>query len=86
MGDTLAYQRSLPQFTRLHFLVSVGWYKRHGHVAIRTFKVTLDSDLNAGEYAFFMGTGQQAMMTEGRVSAGSGGTVAGRIYDFNVPD
>jgi len=56
------------------------------HVAIRTFKVTLDSDLNAGEYAFFMGTGQQAMMTEGRVSAGSGGTVAGRIYDFNVPD
>jgi hypothetical protein len=59
---------------------------RFEHVAIRTFKVTLESDLAAGEYAFFMGTGQQAMMAEGRVSASSGGTVAGRIYDFCVPD
>ena len=56
------------------------------HVAIRTFKITLDSDLSAGEYAFFMATGQQAMMTEGRISADSGGTVAGRIYDFSVAD
>jgi len=56
------------------------------HVAIRTFKITLDSDLSTGEYAFFMATGQQAMMTEGRISADSGGTVAGRIYDFSVPD
>ena len=56
------------------------------HVAIRTFKITLDSDLSAGEYAFFVATGQQAMMTEGRISADSGGTVAGRIYDFSVAD
>ena len=56
------------------------------HVAIRTFKIMLDSDLAPGEYAFFMATGQQAMMTEGRISADSGGTVVGRIYDFSVPD
>ena len=56
------------------------------HVAIRTFKVTLEADLNPGEYAFFMGTGQQAMMASARGSAGSGGAASGRIYDFSVPD
>jgi hypothetical protein len=59
---------------------------RFEHVAIRTFKVTPDSDLHAGEYAFFMATGQQPMMAQGRISADSGGTVSGRIYDFSVPD
>jgi len=56
------------------------------HVAIRTFKITLDSDLKSGEYAFFMGTGQQVMMASGHGSSPSGGSTAGRIYDFSVPE
>ena len=59
---------------------------RFEHLATRTFKLTLDSDLHPGEYAFFMATGQQSMMAEGKISADSGGTVSGRIYDFSVPD
>jgi hypothetical protein len=46
----------------------------------------LDSDLKPGEYAFFMGTGQQGMMAGRDVSASSGGSAAGRIYDFSVPE
>jgi hypothetical protein len=56
------------------------------HVAIRTFKVTLDSDLKPGEYAFFMGTGQQVMMASGHGTSPSGGSATGRIYDFSVPE
>jgi hypothetical protein len=56
------------------------------HVAIRTFRVTVDRDLAPGEYAFFMGTSQQAMMSSGTISSGSGGSAAGRIFDFSVPD
>lgn len=56
------------------------------HVAIRTYRVKLDEDLKPGEYAFFMGTGQQAMMSSSTVSSSSGGSASGRIYDFTVPD
>ena len=56
------------------------------HVAVRYFKVVLDSDLKPGEYAFFMGTGQQTMMGGGRGASPSGGAATGRIYDFSVPE
>lgn len=56
------------------------------HVGIRTYKVTLDNDLKPGEYAFFMGTGQQATMASARGSARSGGSASGRIYDFTIPE
>lgn len=56
------------------------------HVGIRTYKVTLDSDLKPGEYAFFMGTGQQATMASSRGAARSGGSASGRIYDFTIPE
>jgi hypothetical protein len=56
------------------------------HVGIRTYKITLDRDLKPGEYAFFMGTGQTSMMGAGRVNTSSGGSTAGRIYDFSIPE
>jgi hypothetical protein len=56
------------------------------HVGIRTYKITLGQDLAAGEYAFFMGTGQSAMMSGATGGDRSGGVVAGRIYDFTVPE
>ena len=56
------------------------------HVGVRTYKIVLDSDLKPGEYAFFMGTGQENTMANRNVSASSGGTTAGRVYDFNVPE
>jgi len=56
------------------------------HVAMRTYRITLPNDLKPGEYAFFMGTGQQAMMSNSTVASSSGGAAAGRIYDFTVPD
>lgn len=56
------------------------------HVGVRTYKITLDGDLKPGEYAFFMGTGQQDMMAGRNVSASSGGSTAGRIYDFSIPE
>jgi hypothetical protein len=56
------------------------------HVGIRTYKITLDGDLTAGEYAFFMGTGQQSTMASAKGSARSGGSASGRIYDFSVPE
>jgi hypothetical protein len=55
------------------------------HVAIRTYRITLEQDLKAGEYAFFMGTGQQSMMSSNRGGT-SGGSASGRIYDFTIPD
>lgn len=56
------------------------------HVAVRTYRLTLDGDLKPGEYGFFMGTGQQTMMAGGSGSSRSGGSASGRIYDFTVPD
>jgi hypothetical protein len=57
------------------------------HVGIRVYRVTLDSDLEPGEYAFFLGTGTQASMSGGnRGSARSGGSAGGRIYDFSIPE
>jgi hypothetical protein len=53
------------------------------HVGIRTYKVTLDQDLQPGEYAFFMATGEQVEST-GR--QGTGGAMTGRIYDFSLPE
>lgn len=53
------------------------------HVGIRTYKVTLVQDLNPGEYAFFMATGEQ-MGSTGR--QGTGGAATGRIYDFSLPE
>jgi len=56
------------------------------HVGIRMYKVTLEGDLKPGEYAFFMGTGDQANMSAGRVSSSSGGSAGGRVYDFSIPE
>lgn len=56
------------------------------HVGIRIYRITLDGDLKPGEYAFFMGTGTQANMSAGRVSSSSGGSAAGRVYDFSIPE
>jgi hypothetical protein len=56
------------------------------HVAIRTYRVTLGSELKPGEYAFFMGTSQSAMISSGRGTNSSGGAASGRIYDFTVPE
>ncbi|HMK23301.1 MAG TPA: hypothetical protein VK466_13280 [Terriglobales bacterium] len=58
---------------------------RAEHVAVRTYRVTLEEDLKAGEYGFFMETGQQAMMSSNKGGT-SGGAATGRLYDFTVPD
>ena len=56
------------------------------HAGIRTYKIKLDAAIKPGEYAFFMGTGQQATMAGGSTGgARSGGAAAGRIYDFRIP-
>ena len=54
------------------------------HIGIRTYKVTLRQDLNPGEFAFFMATGQQLNGTDKR--SGTGGAANGRIYDFSLPE
>jgi hypothetical protein len=59
---------------------------RSEHVGIRMYRITLDTDLKPGEYAFFMGTGQSASMSGARGGNRSGGVASGRIYDFNIPD
>ena len=57
------------------------------HVGIRIYKVTLNADLKAGEYGFFLGTGNQSNMSGGNLgSARSGGSAGGRIYDFAIPE
>lgn len=53
------------------------------HVGIRTYKVMIDQDLQPGEYAFFMATGEQVEST-GR--QGTGGAMTGRVYDFSLPE
>ena len=55
------------------------------HVALRTYRIEIDQDLKAGEYAFFMGTGAQAMMSSNR-GGSSGGSASGRIYDFTIQE
>src|SRR5580698_6651134 len=54
------------------------------HAGIRTYKLKIEAALKpGGEYAFFMGTGQQANMAGGGTGgARSGGAAAGRVYDF----
>src|SRR5271170_7986040 len=57
------------------------------HAGIRTYKVKLDAAMKPGEYAFFMGTGQQATMAGGSSGgARSGGAAVGRVYDFRIPE
>jgi hypothetical protein len=56
------------------------------HVAMRTYKIKLNSDLKPGEYAFFMGTSQSTAISSGRGTNSSGGSTAGRIYDFTIPE
>jgi len=57
------------------------------HVGIRTYRLKLAADMRPGEYAFFMGTGQQATMAGGSSGgARSGGAAAGRVYDFRIPE
>ncbi|HEY1470155.1 MAG TPA: hypothetical protein VGF61_14015 [Candidatus Acidoferrum sp.] len=57
------------------------------HVGIRAYKITLESTLKPGEYAFFLGTGAQSNMSGGGMgSARSGGSASGRVYDFAIPE
>jgi len=57
------------------------------HVGIRMYKLKLEAEMKPGEYAFFMGTGQQATMAGGSSGgARSGGAASGRVYDFRVPE
>jgi hypothetical protein len=59
---------------------------RAEHTGVRVYKVTLDSDLKPGEYAFFLGTGAQSNMSGGDLGASrSGGSATGKIYDFSIP-
>jgi hypothetical protein len=57
------------------------------HAGIRTYKVRPNVVMKPGEYAFFMGTGQQSTMAGGSTGgARSGGAAAGRVYDFRIPE
>jgi hypothetical protein len=57
------------------------------HAGIRTYRIRLEAAMRPGEYAFFMGTGQQATMAGGSTGgARSGGAAAGRVYDFRIPE
>jgi hypothetical protein len=57
------------------------------HAGIRTYKIKLAAEMKPGEYAFFMGTGQQANMAGGSSGgARSGGAATGRVYDFRIPE
>jgi hypothetical protein len=56
------------------------------HMGIRIYKITLNEDLKPGQYAFFMGTGQSAMMSGARGGNRSGGVASGRVYDFSIPE
>jgi len=56
------------------------------HAGIRTYRLKLAADMKPGEYAFFMGTGQQSTMAGGSSGgARSGGAASGRVYDFRIP-
>jgi hypothetical protein len=56
------------------------------HVGIRIYKLSLNSDLKPGEYAFFMGTGQQSATGSDMGGKGAGGAATGRVYDFTIPE
>jgi len=57
------------------------------HAGIRTYKIKPDAAMKPGEYAFFMGTGQQATMAGGSMGgARSGGAASGKVYDFRIPE
>jgi hypothetical protein len=57
------------------------------HVGIRMYRLKLAAEMKPGEYAFFMGTGQQATMAGGSSGgARSGGAASGRVYDFRIPE
>jgi hypothetical protein len=56
------------------------------HIGIRIYRITLNEDLKPGQYAFFMSTGQSAMMSGARGGNRSGGVASGRIYDFSIPE
>jgi hypothetical protein len=59
---------------------------RAEHAGVRVYRVSLDSDLKPGEYAFFLGTGAQSNMSGGDLGASrSGGNATGKIYDFSIP-
>jgi hypothetical protein len=59
---------------------------RADHMGIRVYRITLNEDLKPGQYAFFMGTGQSAMMSAAKGGNRSGGVASGRIYDFSIPE
>lgn len=56
------------------------------HVGIRIYRLSLNSDLKPGEYAFFMGTGQQSATAGEMAGKGAGGAATGRVYDFTIPE
>lgn len=56
------------------------------HVGIRIYKVSLNSVLRPGEYAFFMGTGQQSATAGELAGKGAGGAATGRVFDFTIPE
>jgi hypothetical protein len=57
------------------------------HAGLRTYKIKLAQGMKPGEYAFFMGTGQQGTMSGGSMgNARSGGSASGRVYDFRIPE
>lgn len=58
------------------------------HAGIRTYKLKIDAALKpGGEYAFFMGTGEQSSMAGGGSGrARSGGAATGRVFDFRIPE
>jgi hypothetical protein len=57
------------------------------HAGIRVYKLKLAAEMKPGEYAFFMGTGQQSTMAGGSSGgARSGGAASGRVYDFRIPE
>lgn len=59
---------------------------RSDHVGIRIYRISLNSDLKPGEYAFFMGTGQQSGTVGQMAGKGAGGATTGRVYDFTIPE
>ena len=59
---------------------------RAEHIGIRIYRVSLSSDLKPGEYAFFMGTGQQSGTIGQMAGKGAGGATSGRVYDFTIPE